>query len=257
MAAGGKGLFVDEFPDEIGHGLQHAAEHWGPIVDAYLDRLGLPHEPTSSSIRFTPDRSVSPSAFVGQWNGWWGSVGAGTGATVGKMMGKALATKGGIGTSSVRLGDIVVGAIAVVNALGDVVDPDTGRVLAGPRDTENQGFFRTVDVIANRGREPQAEAAPTNTTLAVIATNASLSKEQATKLAQVGHDGLALAVRPCHTMADGDVVFTLATRDNQEQVDMNRLCSAATTAVSRAVIRAIETATGLGGAPSAQEAFLK
>ena len=186
-----------------------------------------------------------------------GSVGAGTGATVGKMMGRDLATKGGIGTSSVRLGDIVVGAMAVVNALGDVVDPDTGRVLAGPRDVENRGFFRTVDVIANRGREPQAEAAPTNTTLAVIATNASLSKEQATKLAQMGHDGLALAVRPCHTMSDGDVVFTLATRGSQEQVDMNRLCSAATTAVSRAVIRAIETATGLGGTPSAQEAFLK
>ena len=76
-AAGGKGLFVDEFPDEIGHGLHLAAEHWGPVVDAYLARLGLPREPTSDAIRFTPDRSVPPAAFLGQWNGWWGSVGVG------------------------------------------------------------------------------------------------------------------------------------------------------------------------------------
>ena len=77
VAAGGKGRFVDEFPGEIGHGLHLAAEHWGPVVDAYLERLRLPREPTSTAIRFTPDRSVSPAAFLGQWNGWWGSVGVG------------------------------------------------------------------------------------------------------------------------------------------------------------------------------------
>ena len=141
-----------------------------------------------------------------------------------------------------------------MNALGDVVDPDTGRVLAGPRDDEGRCFLRSVDVLAGP-REAQVASAPTNTTLAVVATNASLTKEQANKLAQVGHDGLALAVRPCHTMADGDVVFALATGESDEPVNMNRLCSAATTAVARAIVRAVETATGVGGVPSAREAF--
>ena len=76
--AGGIGVFVDDFPDEIGHGLHNAPEHWGPVVDGYLDRLGLPYEPTPSAVRFTPDSSLPPAAFLGQWNGWWGSVGTGT-----------------------------------------------------------------------------------------------------------------------------------------------------------------------------------
>ena len=115
-------------------------------------------------------------------------------------------------------------------------------------------FFRSVDVLAGAAEAP-ALASPTNTTLAVVATNATLTKEQANKLAQVGHDGMALAVRPCHTMADGDVVFALATGESDEPVNMNRLCSAATTAVARAIVSAIENATGLGGVPSAREAF--
>lgn len=184
-----------------------------------------------------------------------GSVGAGTGATVGKVMGKALATKGGLGTSSIQLGEIVVGALAVVNALGDVVDPDTGQVIAGPRDEENKRFLRTVDVLAKPRSGMDIQNSPTNTTLAIVATNASLNKEQANKLAQVGHDGLALAVRPCHTMADGDVVFALATGKSDNEVDMRQLCSTATLAVAQAIVRAAETATGLGGIPSAQEAF--
>ena len=183
-----------------------------------------------------------------------GSVGVGTGATVGKTMGRDHATKGGVGTASVALDELTVGALAVVNALGDVVDPDTGRVLAGPRDDENRRFLRSVDVLASAPSSP-ALSSPTNTTLAVIATNASLTKEQANKLAQVGHDGLALAVRPCHTMADGDVVFALATGASDAPVDMTRLCAAATSAVARAIVSAVENATGLGGVPSAREAF--
>ncbi|MDP6494013.1 MAG: P1 family peptidase [Dehalococcoidia bacterium] len=185
-----------------------------------------------------------------------GSVGAGTGATVGKVMGKALATKGGLGTSSIQLGNVVVGALAVVNALGDVVDPETGQVMAGPRDEENKKFFRTVDVLANPGRELEPQTSSINTTLAVVATNASLNKEQANKLAQMGQDGLALAVRPCHSMADGDVVFILATGKSDAEVDMRQLCSTVTMAVAQAVVRAALTATGLGGIPSTQEAFL-
>jgi L-aminopeptidase/D-esterase-like protein len=184
-----------------------------------------------------------------------GSVGAGTGATVGKVMGKALATKGGIGTSSIQLGNIIVGALTVVNALGDIVNPDTGQVMAGPRDQEGKKFFRTVDILANPPGKLEPQTSPNNTTLAVVATNASLSKEQANKLAQIGQDGLALAVRPCHSMSDGDVVFALATGKSDSEIDMRQLCSIATLAVAQAVVRAAETATGLGGIPSAQEAF--
>ncbi len=182
-----------------------------------------------------------------------GSVGAGTGATVGKVLGRERATKGGLGTASIDLGDVTVGALAVVNAIGDVVDPDTGRVVAGPRDEDNRGFLRTTDILANPKSKIEQQAAPTNTTLAVVATNASLNKEQANKLAQMGHDGMALAVRPCHTMSDGDVVFCVATGRSEAEVDMRQLCSAATQAVAQALVRGALMAEGLGGVPSARE----
>ncbi|MBF8267106.1 MAG: Peptidase family protein [Dehalococcoidia bacterium] len=182
-----------------------------------------------------------------------GSVGAGTGATVGKVLGRARATKGGLGTSSISLGDITVGALAVVNAMGDVVDPDTGRLLAGPRNQEAPGFLSTVEILTRTGEKVEAETGPANTTLAVVATDALLNKEQANKLAQVGHDGLALAVRPCHSMGDGDVIFALAMGKSKGEVDMRRLCAAATLAVARAVVRGVLMAEGLGGVPSARE----
>jgi L-aminopeptidase/D-esterase-like protein len=224
-----------------------------PIVPAaIIFDLGL----VTHSVRPGPEEGYAACLNATDEPPEEGSVGAGTGATVGKVMGRALATKGGLGTSSIHLGDIVVGALAVVNALGDVVDPDTGRVLAGPRDEKNRRFFRTVEVLASPRSELEPQTSPTNTTLAVVATNATLNKEQANKLAQIGHDGLALAVRPCHSMADGDVVFALATGKSGAEVDMRQLCSTATLAVAQAVVRAVETAKGLGGVPSAQEAFL-
>ena len=182
-----------------------------------------------------------------------GSVGAGTGATVGKALGRDRSTKGGLGTASIDLGDFTVGALAVVNAVGDVVDPDTGRVVAGPRNEDNRGFLRTTDILASPPIEVDSLNTPTNTTLAVVATNASLNKEQANKLAQMGHDGMALAVRPCHTMSDGDVVFCIATGRSEAEVDMRRLCSAATLAVAQALVRGALMAKGLGGVPSASE----
>ena len=222
-----------------------------PIVPAaIIFDLGL----VTHRVRPGPDDGYAACVVASDAPPNEGSVGAGTGATVGKTMGREHATKGGLGTAGVDLDGLIVGALAVVNAVGDVVDPETGQVLAGPRDDEGRRFFRSVDVLAGATEAP-ALASPTNTTLAVVATNATLTKEQATKLAQVGHDGMALAVRPCHTMADGDVVFALATGESDEPVNMNRLCSAATTAVARAIVSAIENATGLGGVPSAREAF--
>lgn len=181
-----------------------------------------------------------------------GTVGAGTGATVGKARGQEWSTKGGLGTASVPAGgDLLVGAIVAVNAFGEVVDPETGAIIAGPR-SEEGGFLCTLDLLRQR-TEPQP-ALPTNTTIGVVATNARLTKEQANKMAQMAHDGLARAIRPAHTMGDGDVLFALATGTaEQEPVNLTALGAAAAEAVARAIVRAVLQAEGLCGVPAARE----
>jgi L-aminopeptidase/D-esterase-like protein len=140
-----------------------------------------------------------------------GCIGAGTGATVGKLLGPRLATKSGLGSVARRIaGDITVGALAVVNAFGGVVDPATGKIVAGPRNPRGQGFVNTVERLHVELRQTML-GFPSNTTLAIVATDAVLSKEGANKMAQMAHDGLAQAIRPLHAMADGDTVFELAT----------------------------------------------
>ncbi|NLN41846.1 MAG: P1 family peptidase, partial [Clostridiales bacterium] len=132
-----------------------------------------------------------------------GSVGAGTGATVGKVLGMESAMKSGIGTASIRLpGGIVVGAIVAVNAFGDVVDFNNGNITAGARDPKTGNFINTCDYLMSANKHETSFSG--NTTIGVIATNAKLTKEQANKLATISHDGLALAIRPVHTMVDGD-----------------------------------------------------
>lgn len=181
-----------------------------------------------------------------------GTVGAGTGATVGKARGQEWATKGGLGTASVPAGgDLLVGAIVAVNAFGEVVDPETGAIIAGPRSAEG-GFLFTLDLL--RQRAALQPALPTNTTIGVVATNARLTKEQANKMAQMAHDGLARAVRPAHTMGDGDVLFALATGTaEQEPVNVTALGAAAAEAVARAIVRAVLQAEGICGIPAARE----
>ena len=174
-----------------------------------------------------------------------GSVGAGTGATVGKALGMTGATKGGLGTAHRSVGRLVVMAVAAVNAFGEVVDPGTAEILAGPR--AGTAFVSTLEVLSQASAKPF----PQNTTLAVVATNARLNKEQANKLAQMAQDGLARAIRPSHTMYDGDVVFALAT--GEEAGDINLLGALAAEAVAQAIVRAVETAQSLGGIPAVQE----
>ncbi len=139
-----------------------------------------------------------------------GNVGAGAGALVGKLFGIDRAMKGGIGTASVTVAGVTVGALMACNALGDVVDPATGQVLAGARTTDGNTLLDTRRAIL-AGEAPQPLLAGTNTTLAVVATDAVLTKAQAHRLAQVAHDGLARAINPVHTMSDGDTVFALGT----------------------------------------------
>jgi len=181
-----------------------------------------------------------------------GSVGAGSGATVGKALGMERAVKGGIGTASERTaGDITVGALVAVNCLGEVVDPDSSRIVAGPRD-EKGGFLSTLDIL--RGRPPSGRSGGfTNSTIGVVATNARLSREQAYRLAVMAHDGLARTVRPAHTLVDGDVFFSLATGATEAPVDLITLGALAARAVERAIVRAVTEARGLAGVPSLAE----
>ena len=183
-----------------------------------------------------------------------GSVGAGTGATVGKLLGMERAVKGGIGTSSIDLGQgLVVGAIIAVNALGGIVDSETLEIVAGPRHEDGIGMHDSMRLLTSHGFGEGGPMAPTNSTIGVVATNARLNKEQANKLASVAHDGLAMSVRPAHTMSDGDTVFALATGVSEQSVYMNRLCAASALCVSRAIVRGVRMAEGIGGIPSVKE----
>jgi L-aminopeptidase/D-esterase-like protein len=182
-----------------------------------------------------------------------GSVGAGAGATVGKMFGMAGAMKGGVGTASARRPDgAIVAALVAVNAYGDVVDPGTGRVLAGARTPDGKGLRGTVDALL-AGEKPGQPLGGQNTTVGVVATNVALTKAEATKVAQMAHDGLARAIRPVHTPWDGDTLFALST--GALKIDQPSLVVGvlAAEAVARAVVRAVTTAAGLPGLPSASD----
>lgn len=179
-----------------------------------------------------------------------GSVGAGTGATVGKLLGQSSAMRGGLGTASRRVGDYTVGALVAVNAFGDVVDPRSGSILAGARDPNTGEFISTLEVL-------RSAAVPslsfTSTTIAVVATDAKLTKEQANKMAQMAHDGLAWTIRPVHTMFDGDAVFALATGTRpplSNDAAVSAIGSAAAETLAEAVLRAIHYASGLPGIPA-------
>jgi len=176
-----------------------------------------------------------------------GSIGAGTGATVGKMLGFDRVTKTGLGSASLRLaGGVTVGALVAVNACGDVIDPATGGVLAGPRRPEG-GFVRTTEWLREHAPGLQIGA---NTTLAVVATDAVLAKPEAAKVARMAHDGLARTIDPVHTMFDGDTVFALATGASGVAADLTTVGSAAATVLAQAVLASVRTATGLAGVPA-------
>jgi L-aminopeptidase/D-esterase-like protein len=181
-----------------------------------------------------------------------GCVGAGTGATVGKILGIERATKSGLGTASCKIcGDIIVAALVVVNAIGDVTDPKTGGVLAGPRDQNNKCFFNTVELLTEGTYSYKQNSLPTNTTLGVVATNACLTKEQVNKLAQMAQDGLARAINPSHTMYDGDTIFALSLGDKIGDITM--LGTAAAEVVADAIVRAIQHAETLAGIPAIKD----
>ncbi|MDM0046290.1 P1 family peptidase [Variovorax dokdonensis] len=176
-----------------------------------------------------------------------GNVGAGSGALVGKLFGIDRAMKGGIGTASVKVGGITIGALIACNALGDVIDPDTARVVAGARTADGRSLLDTRRALL-RGDLPRPLLAGTNTTLGVVATDARLTKVQANRLASVAHDGLARAINPVHTMSDGDTLFALATGQvtlDENTPGMTVLGALAAEVVARATLRAVQAARTL------------
>lgn len=176
-----------------------------------------------------------------------GNAGAGTGATVGKALGAASAMKGGVGTWSVTLpGGVVVGALAVVSAFGDVLDDRTGKILAGARDPGGAGFLNTAKTLQTVDIPPGMGIGE-HTTLAVVATNARLSKEDANWLARVAHDGLARVIAPVHTLYDGDTVFALST--GEARSNLLALGAAAVDAVAEAIKRGVLLAKSAVGVP--------
>jgi len=224
-------------------------------VMSFLEERGIGHDTTVARVPIVPaavlfDLGVGdPSTRPGSGGGRAacdaatdgdvaeGNVGAGTGATVAKVFGLEHGLKGGIGSAAAEDGELVVGALAAVNALGEIVDAD-GNPIAGSR-------------APGRDQDPPPPGQPGNTTLVVVATNATLTKERAHLLAQAAHEGISTAVRPAHTIWDGDTVFTLAT--DRVGADQRIVEALAVRATSEAIRRAVLAADGVPGFPSARE----
>ena len=181
-----------------------------------------------------------------------GNVGAGTGATVGKAAGFNLAMKSGLGSASFETpGGIVVAALAVVNAFGEIRDPATGQTVAGARQPGG-GFLDTVQIMASFQEQTlNSLRQGSNTALVVVATNGILTKSGATKVAQMAQDGLARAIRPAHTMYDGDTVFVLSAGDRPANISLIGALAAEITA--QAILNGVLSATSLGGLPAARD----
>jgi L-aminopeptidase/D-esterase-like protein len=241
-AAGGVVRYLEE------HGLGYRV---GPIVvpivpAAILFDLGV----GDPKIRPTAESGYKACQGATAGKVEEGNVGAGAGATVGKMFGAKQAMKSGLGTSSIHVGKtgIVVGAVVAVNAVGDVSDPKTGRIIAGARKPDGSGFLDSMLQI-REGRLVEVPAG-VHTCIGVVATNVAFDKAQITKVAQMAHDGLARCVNPVHTPNDGDTIFAVATGAIPARGDHGAIGALAAEAMAEAVVRAVMNARGLPGLPS-------
>ncbi len=239
-------------------------------VMRYLEERGIGYETHAARVPIVPaailydlgvggDAAIRPTADCGYRAARGasdgpvaeGSVGAGAGATVGKLAGPGRSMKGGIGTALVELpGGIRVAALMAVNAVGDIVDPDTGAIVAGARTADGLGFADARAILRGGGA---SAGRGEHTTIGVVATNAALDKAQLALLARMAHDGLARAVRPAHTPADGDAIFAVATGAAGGQASLLQLGAAAADATAAAIVRGVRTATGLPDYPSVRD----
>jgi L-aminopeptidase/D-esterase-like protein len=222
-----------------------------PIVPAaVLFDLGV----GDAKIRPTADCGYKAAAAASTAPVVEGDVGAGAGATVGKIGGGGRPMKAGIGSAAIVLPDgLVVAALVAVNAAGDVIDPSTGKVVAGARAEDGQSLVDIRRVIRSGALRLRPARAGENTTIGVVATNAKLTKVQATKMAQMAHDGFARAISPVHTMGDGDTVFALATGTQAtSDADFGTIGALAAEVMADAIVRAATQSAGLPNYPSAR-----
>jgi L-aminopeptidase/D-esterase-like protein len=242
-AAGG----VMEFLEERGRGFDVTITRVPTVASAVIFDLSL------GDHRVRPDKAMGYAACLAarpEFQGA-GNLGAGTGASVGKLLGIGQATKGGLGSTCLKGPDgLLVGAMAVVNAFGDVVDPATGEIVAGARVAPDSHEFADSATLMRQGRVRERFGEP-NTTIGVVATNARLSRAQAQKIAQMGQNGLVRTIRPVHTLFDGDIVFVLS--HPQITVDLHIVGLLAQEALETAILDAIRQADSLGGLPSYQD----
>ncbi|MCX4312428.1 MAG: P1 family peptidase [Clostridia bacterium] len=224
---------VTEYLRERGVGFAVGDKVVPLVAQAILYDLNTPGE-----YRY-PDKKMGYAAAknAGANNIKFGAVGAGTGATVGKILGVVASSRGGIGGATLHFGDVFVSAVVAVNALGDVYDHKTGKIIAGARTADGK-FLNTVECLTNGFFAAQMrDRAGTNTTIGCVMTNARLDKAGANRLADVAHDGLALSIRPVHTDADGDTLFALSAGD--KEADGSVLAALAVETVALAVENAV------------------
>jgi L-aminopeptidase/D-esterase-like protein len=221
-----------------------------PIVPAaILFDLGI------GDPKIRPDASCGYKAATAATTGpvAEGDVGAGAGATVGKLLGGSRAMKGGLGSASITMPNgLVVSAIVAVNAVGDVIDPSTSQVVAGVRTADGKSLADARKLI-RAGSTRGGGRAGENTTIGVVATNATLTKAQAKKVAQMAHDGIARAIYPSHTMNDGDAIFAMATGVRSGDADVTTIGTLAADMMVEAILRAVRESKGLPGYPAARD----
>jgi L-aminopeptidase/D-esterase-like protein len=220
------------------------------VVGAILFDLGLEAD---RPVRPGPDCGYAAATAASTASASEGSVGAGAGATVGKI-GGGRPMRGGFGTASIRLASgLTVAAAVAVNAVGDVIDPMTGQVVAGALGPDGRTFLDARRVLRN-GEIAVPDAPPgANTTIGIVATNATLTKAEATKVAQMAQDGLARTIYPAHTTRDGDTVFSLATGAWTGTADVTVIGALAADVMAEAILRAVRSATGVPGFPAVSD----
>ena len=239
---------VEKYMEENGIGLPFVNVTLPVVVQAILFDLAI----GSKDVR--PDADMGYRAAANAFKGIKypdGNVGAGIGATVGKIGAPDWMMKSGIGTYCYKRGDLYVGAVMAVNAIGDVVDPDTLEIVAGALNDELNGFRDTEKFLTENLTTEDFFMG--NTTIGTIITNAKLTNPQAHKIASWSQDGIARAVRPSHSMSDGDTMFCMATGD--VEAAMNVVGTLAVKAVERAIVSAVMNAESLGGFKSRKEIF--
>jgi len=222
-----------------------------PIVPAaILMDLGF-----GGDFKIRPDAEAGFQACLAATNKpvMQGNIGAGAGATIGKMAGGKFSMKAGIGSASIKVGNtgVVVGAIVAVNAVGDVWNPKTGKIVAGARSEDGKGFRDAMAQVMRGNRVLVQPGA--NTTIGLVATNVAMEKVQIAKVAQMAHDGYARAINPVHTPGDGDTIFALATGTLDAKANHGMIGALAAEAMAQAIVRAVTNAETSAGVPGLRD----